>query len=144
MWPWMSEDTFWGLDWCDAGVWGYLLETWLVWLWWVKIPNRELQSSTTCGAIDDRRISLKAIDERVFAKFRDKKCRIYKFAQQKCRIYPFSRQKCRIHTFFVKNLWFHRYVTICLTIASTYTFRSCFVWSIDRTDFLSIDQIFYR
>ena len=38
------------------------------------------QSSTTCGAIDDRRISLKAIDERVFTKFRDKKCRIYRFA----------------------------------------------------------------
>ena len=33
----------------------------------------------------------------------------------------------------VKNLWFHRYVTICLTRAS-----------IDRPDFLSIDQIFYR
>ena len=29
--------------------------------------------------------------------------------------------------FWVKNLWFHRYVTICLTRASTYTFRSCFV-----------------
>ena len=29
--------------------------------------------------------------------------------------------------FCVKNLWFHRYVTICLTRASTYTFRSCFV-----------------
>ena len=63
---------------------------------WYKF---EQQSSTTCGAIDDRRISLKAIDERVFTKFCDKKCRIYKFAQQKCRIYPFSRQKCRIHTF---------------------------------------------
>ena len=48
------------------------------------------QSSTTCGAIDDRRISLKAIDERVFTKFRDKKCCTYKFVQQKCRIYPFS------------------------------------------------------
>ena len=57
------------------------------------------QSSTTWRAIDDRRLSLKAIDERVFTKFRDKKCRIYKFAQQKCRIYPFSRQICRIHTF---------------------------------------------
>ena len=30
------------------------------------------QSSTTCGAIDDRRISLKAIDEHVFTKFCDK------------------------------------------------------------------------
>ena len=57
------------------------------------------QSSTTWRAIDDRRLSLKAFDERVFTKFRDKKCRIYKFAQQKCRIYPFSRQICRIHTF---------------------------------------------
>ena len=38
------------------------------------------QSSTTWRAIDDRRLSLKAIDERVFTKFRDKKCRIYKFA----------------------------------------------------------------
>ena len=63
------------------------------------------QSSTTCGAIDDRRISLKAIDERVFTKFRDKKCRIYKFVQQKCRIYPFSRQKCRIRTFFVSKIF---------------------------------------
>ena len=64
------------------------------------LQYRSHQSSTTCGASDDRRISLKAIDERVFTKFRNKKCRIYKFAQQKCRIYPFSRQKCRILLFY--------------------------------------------
>ena len=28
--------------WCDSGEWGYLLETWLMWLWWVRIPVRDL------------------------------------------------------------------------------------------------------
>ena len=45
-----------------------------------KNCQRHNQSSRTWRAIDDRRLSLKAIDERVFTKFRDKKCRIYKFA----------------------------------------------------------------
>ena len=68
------------------------------------------QSSTTCGAIDDRRISLKAIDERVFTKFRDKKCRIYPFSWQKCRIYPFSRQKCRIYPFLRQKCRIHTFL----------------------------------
>ena len=50
MWPWwvmipkedltdvtlVSGDTFLRLDWCDSGEWGYLLETWLVWLWQLR------------------------------------------------------------------------------------------------------------
>ena len=69
-----------------------------------------------------------------FTKLRDKKCCIYKFAQQNA-IYTHFRDKNAVFThFWVKNLWFHRYVTICLTSHK----------SIDRPDFLSIDQIFYR
>ena len=29
----VSDDTQRRLDLCDSGKWGYLLETWLVWLW---------------------------------------------------------------------------------------------------------------
>ena len=28
--------------WCDSGDWGYLLETWLKWLWWLRVPIRDL------------------------------------------------------------------------------------------------------
>ena len=43
-------------------------------------------------------------------------------------VFTHFRDKYAVFTHFcVKNLWFHRYVTICLTRASTYTFRSCFV-----------------
>ena len=43
-------------------------------------------------------------------------------------VFTHFRDKNAVFTHFcVKNLWFHRYVTICLTRASTYTFRSCFV-----------------
>ena len=43
-------------------------------------------------------------------------------------VFTHFRDKYAVFTHFcVKNLWFHRYVTICLTRASTYTFRSCYV-----------------
>ena len=30
------------LDWCDLGEWWYLNKTWLMWLWWVKMPSKDL------------------------------------------------------------------------------------------------------
>ena len=35
----VSEDGFWRLDWCDSGYWGGFLETWQMWLWWVKMAS---------------------------------------------------------------------------------------------------------
>ena len=34
---WLSKRSHW-LYWSDPGEWGYLLETWLMWPWWVMIP----------------------------------------------------------------------------------------------------------
>ena len=34
------------LYWCDSGEWGCLLETWLMWLWWVRMPSRDLTDAT--------------------------------------------------------------------------------------------------
>ena len=65
----------------------------------LTIHSDEHQGGTICGAIEGSRRSLKSIDIRVFANFRDRKCRIYKFLRQKCRIYKFSRQKCCIYKF---------------------------------------------
>ena len=38
----VSDDTKRGLDWCDSGEQRGLLETWLMWLWWVNMPSRDL------------------------------------------------------------------------------------------------------
>ena len=85
------------------------------------------QCSTICGAIEDRSISLKAIDERVFTNFRDKNAVFTNF-RDKNAVFTHFRDKNAVFTHFcVKNLWFHKYVTICLTRASTDAFRSCFV-----------------
>ena len=79
----------------------------------------------------------------VFTNFRNKNA-----------VFTHFRDKNAVFTHFcVKNLWFHRYVTICLTRASTYTFRSCFViilspqvraYCIDRKSVLSIKNLVYR
>ena len=34
------------LDWCDPGEWWYLKKTWLMWLWWVRMPSRDLTDVT--------------------------------------------------------------------------------------------------
>ena len=34
------------LDWCVFGEWGCLLETWLMCLWWVRMPSRDLTDVT--------------------------------------------------------------------------------------------------
>ena len=86
-----------------------------------------LQCSTICGAIEDRSISLKAIDERVFTNFCDKNAVFTNFCDKNA-VFTHFRDKNAVFTHFcVKNLWFHKYVTICLTRASTDAFRSCFV-----------------
>ena len=36
---WVRERQHW-FDWCDSCEWGYLLETWPMWLWCVRIPTR--------------------------------------------------------------------------------------------------------
>ena len=46
MWPLWVNDTFWRLYWCHSGVWVYLLQTWLVWLWWVMILPGDLTDVT--------------------------------------------------------------------------------------------------
>ena len=42
----VSEDAFYRIDWCDSGEWAFFLATWLVWLWWVRIPSRRLTDVT--------------------------------------------------------------------------------------------------
>ena len=48
------------------------------------------------------------------------------------------------HFFWPKVNRVHRYMIICLTSASMYTFNQKKFYSIDRKSVLSIEQIFYR
>ena len=74
-----------------------------------------MQCSTICGAIEDRSISLKAIDERVFTNFRDKNA-VFTNLCNKNAVFTHFHDKNAVFTHFcVKIFWFHKYVTICLT-----------------------------
>jgi len=87
----------------------------------------EKQCSTFCGAIEDRSISLKAIDVRVFPFFATK-MPFFPFFGHKNAVFSLFRNKNAVITHFgVQNFWFNKYVTRCLTRASTDAFRSCFV-----------------
>ena len=84
-----------------------------------------IQCSTICGAIDDRSISLKAIDECVFTKFCDKNA-VFTNLRNKNAVFIHFCDKNAVFTHFcVKNQ----------------TIQRKFV--IDRTDFLSVENLFY-
>ena len=42
----VTDDTWRRLDRCDSGEWGCLLQTWLMWLWWLRMPSRDLTDVT--------------------------------------------------------------------------------------------------